>query len=151
MKTCSKCKQVKDYTQFSIENTRKDGLRRICKDCDNLARKRRGKKTYKKYGRKRKKDPLARVKAWCSSMVKRHKRNGTLVVQPCEVCGSTFKIEAHHDNYFLPLQINWLCATHHRRRHCELNVIAKTQGKECHPFFQVPEQVGKNTLQGKLL
>ncbi len=79
------------------------------------------------------------------------KKKGLLVVQPCEVCGSTAKIQGHHDNYFLPLEVKWLCQTHHAQRHYELEQIAKEQGKEAHPFFQVPEQVGPNTLQGKLL
>ena len=149
MKICPKCSEEKDYSQFSICRQRKDGLSKICKCCDNLGRKKRGK--YKRYHRKREKDPNNAVKVWCKAEVHKAKRNGTLTLQPCEVCGSTFKIEAHHDNYFLPLQVNWLCPSHHRQRHYELRQIAKEQGKEAHPFFQVPEQVGPNTLQGKLL
>lgn len=43
-------------------------------------------------------------------------RRGTLVRYPCEVCGDP-KSEGHHDNYDQPLDIKWLCRTHHAARH----------------------------------
>ena len=45
---------------------------------------------------------------------------GGLVRKPCERCGSTFRIEAHHDDYSQPLAVMWLCRTHHIERHREL-------------------------------
>jgi len=36
---------------------------------------------------------------------------------PCESCGSTSFIEAHHDNYNKPLEIRWLCRSHHAKLH----------------------------------
>jgi hypothetical protein len=39
-------------------------------------------------------------------------RTGRLVRQPCEVCGAE-QTEAHHDDYDKPLQVRWLCRTHH--------------------------------------
>ena len=47
-------------------------------------------------------------------------RNGTLVKQACEVCGSTENVHAHHDDYSQPLQVNWLCHRHHMERHAML-------------------------------
>lgn len=44
-------------------------------------------------------------------------RNGTLVKHPCEVCGSSTRIHAHHDDYSMPLSVVWLCHTHHMERH----------------------------------
>lgn len=39
LKTCTKCKREKLLECFSIQNTAKDGLKYICKDCDQkLAR-----------------------------------------------------------------------------------------------------------------
>jgi len=150
MKICSKCKELREYSEFALDRSIKSGLRNTCKPCSNIYRKSRQKR-YRKYDRNRKKNPNAKVKAWCRSQVLTAKRNGLLVVQPCEVCGSTTRVQGHHDNYFLPLKVNWLCQTHHAQRHYELEQIAKEQGREAHPFFQVPEQVGPNTLQGKLL
>jgi hypothetical protein len=46
--------------------------------------------------------------------------NGTLVRQPCEVCGTTRKIDAHHDDYSKPLEVRWLCRSHHRQHHIAL-------------------------------
>lgn len=46
-------------------------------------------------------------------------RAGMLIKQPCEVCGSTVRIHAHHDDYLRPLSVRWLCATHHAQWHDE--------------------------------
>ena len=47
-------------------------------------------------------------------------RNGSLQKMPCEVCNSTNRIHAHHDDYLKPLDVNWLCHTHHMERHAML-------------------------------
>ena len=48
------------------------------------------------------------------------KRSGRLVVQPCERCGTTSGVDAHHEDYTKPLDVRWLCKAHHRERHVEL-------------------------------
>jgi len=48
-------------------------------------------------------------------------RNKNIVKKPCEVCGTTRKIEAHHDDYAKPLEIRWLCKKHHMELHRALN------------------------------
>lgn len=35
---------------------------------------------------------------------------------PCQICGN-IKSNAHHEDYSKPLEIIWLCATHHREIH----------------------------------
>lgn len=42
---------------------------------------------------------------------------GKLIRQPCEVCGSGRYVEAHHDDYAKPLDVRWLCKSHHRQHH----------------------------------
>ena len=44
------------------------------------------------------------------------RRRGTLVPQPCEVCGAK-KVHAHHDDYSHPKDVRWLCPQHHREHH----------------------------------
>ena len=44
-------------------------------------------------------------------------KRGLLVKQPCEVCGTDENVEAHHDDYMRPLDVRWLCRTHHGEHH----------------------------------
>lgn len=44
-------------------------------------------------------------------------RDGRLAKSPCEVCGSTHRIHGHHDDYSKPLEVRWLCPTHHADIH----------------------------------
>jgi len=38
-------------------------------------------------------------------------KNGSLKKEPC-VCGN-IKVEAHHEDYSLPLDVIWVCKKHH--------------------------------------
>lgn len=42
-------------------------------------------------------------------------RNGRLVREGCKVCGG--RAEAHHEDYSKPLDVTWLCRTHHAEAH----------------------------------
>lgn len=44
-------------------------------------------------------------------------KRGKLVRMPCEICGTTLAIHAHHENYDAPLDVIWLCRKHHRWIH----------------------------------
>lgn len=51
-------------------------------------------------------------------------KDGTLVPQPCEVCGRKPEkvngrnvIHGHHDDYSKPLEVRWLCIKHHGEAH----------------------------------
>ena len=46
------------------------------------------------------------------SAVARALRKGTLVKEPCEVCGDV-NVHAHHDDYDKKLEVRWLCPLHH--------------------------------------
>lgn len=45
-------------------------------------------------------------------------KTGKLKREPCVKCGE--KAEAHHPDYSKPLDIVWLCPTHHREHHKQL-------------------------------
>jgi hypothetical protein len=49
------------------------------------------------------------------NMVSNAIRSGKLLKQPCKICGAT--AHAHHDDYAKPLEVIWLCPTHHMRLH----------------------------------
>jgi hypothetical protein len=44
-------------------------------------------------------------------------RDGRLVRQPCEVCGTVSGVQAHHDDYDRPLDVRWLCQSDHMAAH----------------------------------
>jgi len=51
-------------------------------------------------------------------------RNGSWTSQPCEKCGNV-KAQAHHDDYAKPLDVIWLCDSHHKMRHAILTQLGK--------------------------
>lgn len=57
---------------------------------------------------------VARKAHW---LVAQFKRNGRLVVGPCEKCGSRKKVHAHHDDYTKPHVVRWLCKDCHAEWH----------------------------------
>lgn len=44
-------------------------------------------------------------------------RDGRLIKQPCEICGTCENVQAHHDDYDKQLEVRWLCFLHHRELH----------------------------------
>ena len=46
-------------------------------------------------------------------MVRNAIMNGVLTRLPCLVCGDS-PSHAHHEDYSRPLDVTWLCASHHR-------------------------------------
>lgn len=61
-----------------------------------------------------------KARAWARKAIKR----GHLVRQPCEVCGDA-RVEAHHDDYSQPLNVRWLCPSHHRDHHAAERAAAR--------------------------
>jgi hypothetical protein len=53
--------------------------------------------------------------------------DGRLCPKPCEVCGCS--AVAHHDDYNKPLDVRWLCPTHHVEWHKWNSPIALTDEK----------------------
>ena len=43
-------------------------------------------------------------------------KDGTLIPEPCAICGSK-RSEAHHEDYTKPFEIVWLCPSHHMKLH----------------------------------
>lgn len=57
------------------------------------------------------------LQAMCYNAYRFALRYGLLVKEPCEICGSTEKIEGHHEDHTRPLEVKWLCHNHHSSHH----------------------------------
>ena len=56
-------------------------------------------------------------------------QKGKLTRQPCERCGTTQHVVAHHEDYNKPLDVVWLCKHHHKERHLEIDRENKNKPK----------------------
>jgi len=59
------------------------------------------------------KNPL-KIKA--HNLINTEIRSGRIKRLPCQECGA-LKVDAHHEDYFKPYDIIWLCRSHHNARH----------------------------------
>lgn len=139
MRPCKKCGVVKPLSEYYKHAGMTDGHLNECKECrrryqrehrnNNIER-------FRAYDRERHQRPERKAyssrhaqefaknnpeKRAAEHKVMRAINRGDLIRQPCEVCGSTQFIHAHHEDYAKPLDVMWLCAAHHRQRHVWLN------------------------------
>ena len=68
-----------------------------------------------------------RLKRQAQAKALRAQRRGILVAKPCEICGSTNRIQGHHDDYSKPLDLMWLCPKHHGERHVQISKAKRLQ------------------------
>lgn len=145
MKKCFKCGKEQPLTEFYKHSQMADGHLNKCKTCTKadvstnyrenithykeyeqkrmrLSHRKEASKRYAKenphiikkgHDKYRKKWPLKSVAHYLTSNAIRDNR---LNREPCVVCGDT-KVEAHHDDYYKPLEVTWLCKKHHLERH----------------------------------
>jgi excisionase family DNA binding protein len=58
---------------------------------------------------------------------------GWIQRRPCETCGDE-PADAHHDDYSMPLEVRWLCPSHHHLQHVgQDRVLAWPRGEEPEP------------------
>ena len=85
--------------------------------CPVLLRRRQiNRRAARKWARKH---PMA---ARAHGIARRALRDGILIKGPCEVCGAS-KVHAHHDDYGEPLNVRWLCVTHHWEHHKKIRLV----------------------------
>jgi hypothetical protein len=131
-KECFKCHSVLPLSSFYAHPAMSDGHVGKCKECNKRDVRERYALTRisrSEYERRRRKDPSRRdsvnayLKRYASMYPERRRahqsvaraiRTGRLVRSPCEACGTTIRIQAHHDDYAKPLDVRWLCFKHHR-------------------------------------
>ena len=123
MKHCSKCDKEKPVIEY-YKNTNK------CKECTK-ASVRANRKSKVEYYRERDRARGSRlkegyIKSWRAKYPNKYKaqtkvgnalRDGKIKRMPCEVCGKTNRVHAHHDNYLRELDVRWLCVVHHKQWH----------------------------------
>ena len=119
MKRCNTCLIEKDESMFNKQNNNPDGLRYACRSCSNEYN-RQWRKTEGARLSKRMTEGKDRRKPRARWAVKRAEIRGDLIRSPCMICGSDSDIHAHHDNYDKPLDVVWLCRSHHNERHVSL-------------------------------
>ena len=56
---------------------------------------------------------------YAATIITRNAIRDKILIRPlhCSECGSTKKIEGHHDDYTKPLQVRWLCEPCHKLWH----------------------------------
>jgi hypothetical protein len=132
MKKCFKCKETKPFEEFYKHKGMADGHLNKCKSCTKSEAKiyQNGvnREKYLAYQRtKQKTEHSIKVTAeWKLNFPKRRAaqvaignaiRRGDIVPLPCFECGA--KAEAHHPDYDRPLDVIWLCPSHHKQLHAE--------------------------------
>ena len=59
--------------------------------------------------------PHDRLRDDAGARLRRAVRLGLIERKPCETCGAV--AEAHHEDYYKPLDVRWLCKRHHEGVH----------------------------------
>ena len=129
-KQCFKCETVKPLEDFYKHPKMADGRVGKCKECNKAdVRENRSAKVdyYREYDRQRgSRQPKEYQKQYRKRNVMKYAshilvgnsiRDGKLTPMPCEICGTSDRIHAHHDDYAFPLAVRWLCAAHHSQWH----------------------------------
>lgn len=146
---CKECKAVKRAQGFHVDRKSRTGFRSVCKECAAtyhrsnreriLARKREiwpeyraanaeaRKESSRQYRRENAAKIAAREEEYKQRYPLKYKARteahnaiklGKLTPDPCEVCGNP-AVDAHHDDYLMPLEVRWLCREHHAQWHAQ--------------------------------
>lgn len=137
-KPCFKCARRLPIEQFYRHPAMVDGRLGKCKQCTrldvqaNYSANREEKRRLERERYQRRKESMRRAaesrkhdrpdKYMAQRMLVAAVASGFLRALPCEVCGDK-KTDGHHEDYSKPLDVRWLCRTHHQRRHAELKAM----------------------------
>jgi len=142
LKQCFKCGKHLPRQAFYRHSKMADGLLGKCKSCtknDAINHRMKNPERMRESERARRQTPKRRAWAKQYENTPARKRisfahhkvcqaiiDGKLVKKPCEVCGD--KANAHHDDYSKPLDVRWLCTTHHVEHHRMMRKKAEDAG-----------------------
>ena len=134
-KTCFKCGGEKPLADFYTHPRMADGHLNKCKECTKKDSKRSyetQRSTVQEYDKRREARPERRraKRRYQQAARKRHPerfkarakvnnaiRDGKLERKPCQQCGTTLRVQAHHADYTKPFEVEWLCFPCHRQEH----------------------------------
>lgn len=134
-KVCSNCGVIKPPSEYQKRSLSKDGLTSSCKVCLKERDARRFKndprvrERHKKYqatpegkasmGKARKKWLDTNPEKRAAHVILNNRIRDGHIEKPdtCQECGDGGRIHGHHEDYSKPLEIDWLCATCHAKRH----------------------------------
>ena len=143
MKTCYLCGEEKPKSEFHKNSLNNDKLRYDCKPCvldvnrryreadrvkfrdsvrRSLAKKCSADPTFKKRRDHNIREMSLRWRSNNKDKVRVHKKlaraikSGLLARLPCVVCGESLS-HGHHEDYNKPLEVIWLCHSHHVQFH----------------------------------
>lgn len=129
MPICKSCSRDKNK-KWQQENHEKVREYKRKWDSDNIEKRRRYDKRWKQKDVNRylalhlssakKYQSLNAEKVSARYHVKNAIDSGKLERLPCEVCGSAYNIEAHHEDYSKPLDIIWMCRVCHNSYHTNI-------------------------------
>ena len=114
---CSSCKEEKDASFFHKDATTKTGCSSYCKSCKKSKDQIYTKNTSYTNRKEHKAEWRKQFPERKSAHIKIYHalKKGILFKQPCFMCGEN--AEAHHPDYSRPLDVVWLCSSHHRQAH----------------------------------
>lgn len=124
---CRACKNAKSQVKSLVEGRRAkndEGRKLTCSNCgrekeDTYLNESycRACKLFKKRLHRPLRSKEQRFKEAARIVTARKIKQGVLIRQPCEVCQTDIDVQAHHDDYYKPLDVRWLCRYHHREHH----------------------------------
>lgn len=91
--------------------------------------------SQRRYYLKRKLKETQRVRMITGNAIK----SGELIRQPCQYCND-LKVEAHHNDYSKPLEVQWLCPKHHKAWHRVFGVSEYNGSSETRAFKQTEDK-----------
>ena len=138
-KQCTQCLETKSIYDFYIRKGTDEYDRNIyCKICARKYDRARYYRSRKKRLAKDKKYYLEHKEKWAEkqrlSLLKYPEKHqarsklryaiytGKIKRLPCEICGKTKRIQAHHHDYSKPYDVKWLCSVHHGEAHRKYKV-----------------------------
>lgn len=121
MKTCRICNETKPFSEFYKDITGKNGRSTICKICRS--------KQIKEYNKTERGRAVLRCirKYFYIRHPERFKARDAIkyatqtnkIIRPnyCQECRIKCKLHGHHEDYYKPLDVIWLCQVCHKKLH----------------------------------